>query len=154
MTEIPIAPSISNVSPLILIVEADPQLSEVLEQYLVRNHFRTECVADGHSAIKVHRVLRPDLVLLDSQLPDMDGVQVLKNIQTHYSTPVIMITARTELVDRLEALTLGADDCIVKPFSPSEVVARVKAVLRRISVASEVPRSLIRLGCATVTDTE
>jgi two-component system, OmpR family, response regulator AdeR len=150
MAEIPIARKLPNVSPLILIVEADPQISEVLDQYLVRNHFRTECVADGHSAIKVHRVLRPDVVLLDRQLPGMDGVEVLKNIQTHNSTPVIIISAQTELVDRLEALTLGADDYIVKPFNPLEVVARVKAVLRRISLANEVPRSLIRLGSLEV----
>jgi two-component system, OmpR family, response regulator AdeR len=137
-------------SPLILVVEDEPRISEALEQYLHRSNFRTECAADGRSALTIHRTTRPDLVLLDVQLPVMDGIEVLKRIRADFNTPVIMLTARAEDLDKLEALTLGADDYIVKPFSPMEMVARIKAVLRRTTMLKDKAVGPIRLGLLEV----
>jgi two-component system, OmpR family, response regulator AdeR len=137
--------------PLVLVVEDEPQIAEVLEQYLRRNGFRTEWVADGRSALTVHRLARPDLVLLDVQMPGIDGMEVIKRIRAEFNTPIIMLTARAEDLDKLEALTLGADDYIVKPFSPIEMLARVKALLRRAAMPQDKASSgPIRLGLLEV----
>ena len=120
-----------NASPLILVVEDEPHIAQVLEGYLRRDGFRTEVAGDGLKAVQLHRVAKPDLVLLDVQLPGMDGFEVLKKIREERPTPVIMVTAMAEDLDKLLGLRMGADDYVVKPFSPLEVVARVKAVLRR-----------------------
>jgi two-component system response regulator AdeR len=100
----------------------------------------------------VFRAAKPDLVLLDIMLPEMDGMEVLRRIRGEGNTPVIMVTARTEDLDKLLGLELGADDYISKPFSPREVVARVKAVLRR-SIAAETSKGVLRVGLLEV-DTE
>lgn len=118
-------------SPLVLVVEDEPNLSEVLEAYLRRDGFRTERAADGESALRLFRVAKPDLVLLDVMLPKLDGFEILRQVRQAGDTPVIMVTARVEDVDRLVGLRMGADDYVVKPFNPPEVVERVKAVLRR-----------------------
>jgi two-component system response regulator AdeR len=119
-------------SPLVLIVEDEPDIADVLEVYLRREQFRTERASDGSSAVQLHRAARPDLVLLDVNLPGFDGFEVLRTIRETAQTPVIMVTALNEDLDKLLGLKLGADDYVVKPFSPLEVVARVKAVLRRV----------------------
>jgi two-component system, OmpR family, response regulator AdeR len=137
-------------APLVLIVEDETQIAEILEGYLRRHGFRTEWVADGRSALTVHRATRPNLVLLDIQLPGMDGLDVLRRLRAEFTTPVIMLTARAEDLDKLEALSNGADDYIVKPFSPLEMVARVKAVLRRSAMNHELPSGPIRLGVLEV----
>jgi two-component system, OmpR family, response regulator AdeR len=116
---------------LILIAEDDDEIAQILTAYLARDGFRTVRASDGDVALMHHRTLRPDLVLLDVQMPKADGFTVLAEIRRRGSTPVIMATARTEDLDKLSALRIGADDYIVKPFNPMEVVARVKAVLRR-----------------------
>jgi len=118
---------------LILIVEDEPEIAEILEAYLTREGFRTVKAADGAVALQHHRMLRPDLVLLDVKLPKADGFEVLAEIRRRGDTPVIMATALAEDLDKLSALRIGADDYVVKPFNPLEVVARVKAVLRRTS---------------------
>ncbi len=123
-----------NQSPLVLIVEDEPDIADLLEAYLRREQFRTERASDGSSAVALHRAARPDLVLLDVNLPEFDGFEVLRKIRETAQTPVIMLTALSEDLDKLLGLKLGADDYVVKPFSPLEVVARVKAVLRRVGL--------------------
>jgi two-component system, OmpR family, response regulator AdeR len=123
-----------NQSPLVLIVEDEPDIADLLEAYLRREQFRTERASDGSSAVQLHRAARPDLVLLDVNLPEFDGFEVLRRIRETAQTPVIMLTALSQDLDKLLGLKMGADDYVVKPFSPLEVVARVKAVLRRVGL--------------------
>lgn len=118
-------------SPLVLVVEDEPNLSEVLEAYLRRDGFRTERAADGESALRLFWTVKPDLILLDVMLPKRDGFEILRQVRGAGDTPIIMVTARVEDIDRLVGLRMGADDYVVKPFNPPEVVERVKAVLRR-----------------------
>ena len=125
--------NVVNPAPLVLIVEDEPDIADLLEAYLRREAFRTERASDGANAVRLHRAARPDLVLLDVNLPGFDGFEVLRKIRETAQTPVIMVTALAEDLDKLLGLKLGADDYVVKPFSPLEVVARVKAVLRRAS---------------------
>ncbi|MGJ7504005.1 MULTISPECIES: response regulator [unclassified Variovorax] len=129
---------------LILIAEDEPEIAEILDAYLTREGFRTYRVNDGQTAIEVHRVLKPDLVLLDVKMPKMDGWAVLAELRRRGHTPVIMLTALDQDIDRLQGLRFGADDYIVKPFNPVEVVARTQAVLRRAGGVISV--SVIRLG--------
>ena len=120
---------------LILVVEDESAIADVVVAYLLRDGLRSHHVADGLAALQAFQQLQPDLVLLDIKLPGMDGLDVLRNIRAHGDTPVIMLTAFVDDVDRLLGLRLGADDYVVKPFNPSEVVARVRAVLRRAGPA-------------------
>ncbi|MDX2008069.1 MAG: response regulator transcription factor [Meiothermus sp.] len=130
---------------MVLVVEDEPEISEILEGYLRRDGYRTERAGDGRVAMNLYRAAKPDLVLLDIQLPEMDGLEVLRRIRADGNTPVILVTARTEDLDKLLGLELGADDYITKPFSPREVVARVKAVLRR-AAPGETTRTVLRVG--------
>lgn len=131
---------------LVLVVEDEPEIAEILEGYLRREGFRTERASDGRQALNLLRAARPDLVLLDIMLPEMDGLEVLRRIRSSGHTPVILVTARAEDLDKLLGLELGADDYVTKPFSPREVVARrVKAVLRRV-VLAEAPKEVLRVG--------
>lgn len=118
-------------SATILIVEDEARLAEILEDYLKREGYRTERAKDGGRALELWRVAQPDLILLDLMLPVLDGLEVARRIRSESQVPIIMLTARDDEVDRLVGLGLGADDYVVKPYSPREVVARVKAVLRR-----------------------
>ncbi len=129
---------------LILVVEDEPEIAEVLEAYLRREGYRTERAGDGGRGLDLFHAAKPDLMLLDIMLPGMDGLEVLRRVRASNQTPVIMLTARAEDIDKLLGLELGADDYVVKPFSPREVVARVKAVLRRSQ--HDEPRNLFRLG--------
>lgn len=124
-------------SKLVLVVEDEPNLSEVLEAYLRREGFRTERAADGESALRLFRAARPDLILLDVMMPKLDGFEVLRQVRQAGDTPVIMVTARVEDIDKLVGLRMGADDYVIKPFNPPEVVERVKAVLRRVQSATK-----------------
>jgi two-component system response regulator BaeR len=117
---------------MILIVEDEPKLSSLLTDYLRAAHYETESVGDGSEALGVIRAHRPELVLLDLMLPGRDGLEICRELRTFSDVPVIMVTARVEEIDRLIGLEMGADDYICKPFSPREVVARVKAILRRV----------------------
>lgn len=118
-------------TPLVLVVEDEPAIAGVLSAYLERDGLRIRMAQDGEEALQSFRQLRPDLVLLDIHLPKVDGVDVLRMIRNDSDVPVIMVTALADDVDKLLALRLGADDYVVKPFNPPEVVARVRAVLRR-----------------------
>jgi two-component system response regulator BaeR len=123
---------------LILIVEDEPKLAELLADYLrAQGGFLSKTVARGDEVLGQFRSEQPDLVLLDLMLPGLDGIEVCKQLRAESQVPIIMVTARVDEIDRLLGLELGADDYICKPFSPREVVARVKAVLRR----SEMMRS-------------
>ena len=115
----------------VLIVEDEQKLADLLRDYLSRSGFETMCLGNGSDVVPRVREQMPDLILLDLMLPGRDGLEICKEIRTFSTVPIIMITARIEEIDRLLGLELGADDYICKPFSPREVVARVKAVLRR-----------------------
>lgn len=115
----------------VLIVEDERKLAELLRDYLKQSGFETFCLENGSEAVPWVREHSPDLILLDLMLPGRDGLEICKEVRSFSSVPVIMVTARIEEIDRLLGLELGADDYICKPFSPREVVARVKAVLRR-----------------------
>jgi two-component system, OmpR family, alkaline phosphatase synthesis response regulator PhoP len=117
--------------PKILVVEDEAQIVDLLRSYLQRDGFDVSDVGDGEAALTACARLRPDLVLLDLMLPRIDGREVCRRIRETTNTPIIMLTARDEETDKLLGLELGADDYITKPFSPREVVARVRAVLRR-----------------------
>lgn len=129
----------------ILIVEDEGRLTSVLEAYLRREGFRTESAKDGVQALALWRAARPDLILLDLMLPLLDGLEVARRVRAASDVPIIMLTARDEEVDKLVGLGLGADDYVVKPYSPREVVARVKAVLRRAR-AQVAAGSVLRVG--------
>ncbi len=119
-------------APLILIVEDETKLARLLEEYLQQSGFRTDHLERGDQVIPRVRKQPPDLILLDLMLPGRDGMEVCRELRQFSRVPVIMTTARVEEIDRLLGLELGADDYVCKPYSPREVVARVKAVLRRL----------------------
>ena len=117
----------------ILVVDDDPSLAEMLTIVLRNEGFDTAVIADGSQALTAVRELRPDLVLLDLMLPEIDGLEACRRIRDdHPSVPVIMLTARDDEASRVTGLEMGADDYVTKPFSGRELVARVKAVLRRV----------------------
>ncbi len=117
--------------PHILIAEDDANVAALLTAYLERDRFRFTVCADGPSALRSVFALQPDLVLLDIMLPGMDGWEVCRRVRQDSTVPIIILTARIDEADRIAGLRLGADDYVVKPFSPAEVVERIKAVLRR-----------------------
>ena len=118
-------------SDTILIVEDEPKLAAVLRDYLLQAGFSVEILGDGVTVVPWVREHGPQLILLDLMLPGRDGMEICKELRSFSNVPIIMVTARVEEIDRLLGLELGADDYICKPFSPREIVARVKAVLRR-----------------------
>lgn len=117
--------------PKILIIEDEPELVKVLRSYLEKSNFEVVTAYRGDSGLSAWELDKPDLVLLDLNLPGMDGLDVAREIRRKANTPIIMLTARVEETDQLIGLELGADDYITKPFSPRVVVAKVRAVLRR-----------------------
>src|SRR5437868_9972276 len=120
----------------ILIVDDEPQIAEIASDYLRLAGFDVIVAGDGVRALEVVRGRRPDLVVLDLGLPGMDGTDVARAIRRDSDLPIIMLTARVQEDDRLQGLEIGADDYITKPFSPRELVARVRAVLRRTEIRS------------------
>jgi two-component system alkaline phosphatase synthesis response regulator PhoP len=129
----------------ILVVDDEKKFVNVLRAYLEKAGFAVVTASDGKEALAVFRHAKPNLVLLDLNLPEIDGLDVARTIQRESSVPIIMVTARVEEADRLIGLELGADDYITKPFSPREVVARVRAVLRRAEGPSA-PVEILRAG--------
>jgi two-component system, OmpR family, response regulator BaeR len=122
---------LSAAAPFVLIVEDEPKLAKLLDDYLRASGFETRCLGDGLGVLAAIGERRPDLILLDLMLPGRGGLEVFKDVRALADIPIVMVTALVEEVDRLVGLELGADDYVCKPFSPREVVARVKAVLRR-----------------------
>lgn len=128
----------------ILVVDDEPKIVKVLKGYLEQASYRVVTAADGQMALTTFRHERPDLVVLDLSLPGIDGLDVCRTLRRESNVPVIMLTARTEEADKLIGLELGADDYVTKPFSPREMVARVRAILRRADIqpiGSEVVRA-------------
>jgi DNA-binding response OmpR family regulator len=121
----------------ILVVDDEPMVTEVVERYLVRDGFDVLTADNGDKALGLAQTWGPDLVVLDLMLPGRDGLEVCRNLREDGRIPVIMLTARGEEADRIVGLEIGADDYIVKPFSPRELVARIKAVLRRTMAKDE-----------------
>lgn len=121
----------TTAKPRIVVADDEAHIRDVLRGYLEAEGFDVVQAADGDEALRVAREHHPDLVLLDVTMPGLDGVEVLRQLRTESDVYVIMVTARAEELDKLVGLAVGADDYITKPFSPREVVARVKAVLRR-----------------------
>jgi two-component system, OmpR family, response regulator ResD len=123
--------------PRILVVDDDTTVSEVVARYLERDGYAVETVADGRTALDRALAEPPDLVVLDLMLPGMDGLEVMRRLRERERVSVILLTAKGEHTDRIIGLRLGADDYVVKPFSPAELVARVDAVLRRVDTSPE-----------------
>jgi two-component system alkaline phosphatase synthesis response regulator PhoP len=130
---------------LILVVDDEPKIVKQARDYLENGGFRVVSAGDGQTALAVARHERPDLIVLDLNLPGMDGLDVCRALRRESDVPIIMLTARVGEADRLIGLELGADDYITKPFSPRELVARVRAVLRRVRGGVHQP-GLIRAG--------
>lgn len=134
-----------GVQALVLIAEDEQEIAEILSAYLARAGLRTVHAADGRQALELHLSLKPDIVLLDVQMPRVDGWKVLAQIRSRGDTPVIMLTALDQDIDKLMGLRIGADDYVVKPFNVAEVVARTQAVLRRsLSRGSRDERRVLR----------
>ena len=129
----------------ILIIEDEIELSKVLSSYLEKANYQVMTAEQGDQGLDLWARKKPDLVILDLNLPGMDGLDIAREIRRKADTPIIMVTARVEETDRLIGLELGADDYITKPFSPREVVARVRAVLRRAGTSQE-SQDVLRLG--------
>ena len=115
----------------VLVVDDEPPIVELVRGYLEREGWQVIVAADGAAAVDVARTSRPDVIILDLMLPVIDGVEVCRRIRTFSDAYILMLTARSEEIDRIVGLSVGADDYLVKPFSPRELVARVKALLRR-----------------------
>jgi two-component system alkaline phosphatase synthesis response regulator PhoP len=135
--------SFLSMSAKILVVDDEREIVKVVRAYLEQSGFRVATAHDGQEALTVFRHEQPDLVILDLNLPTIDGLDVCRAIRKESNTPVIMLTARVEETDRLIGLELGADDYVVKPFSPREIVARVRAVLRRAQAAPQPPQRIV-----------
>ena len=134
----------------ILIADDNPKIVEVLSAYLTAEGFEVVTAADGTAAEAAVAKRVPDLALLDIMMPGVDGIELTKRFQRDHALPVILVTARSDEIDRLIGLEVGADDYISKPFSPREVVARVKAVLRRAEHTGTTGGAVLRVGALEV----
>ena len=131
----------------ILVVDDEPTVTEVVERYLVREGYEVASAADGADGLRLAREWAPNLIVLDLMLPSIDGLEVCRQLRRETQVPIIILTARGEETDRVVGLEMGADDYLVKPFSPRELVARVKAVLRRVDSAPiQISGDAIRIG--------
>src|SRR5918995_6124838 len=120
-----------NTMQHVLVVDDEPPIVEIVRDYLADAGYRVTTAGSGEEALRHVRSITPDLVVLDLGLPDTDGLDVARALRQSSSVPIIMLTARTDEADRVAGLELGADDYVVKPFSPRELLARIRAVLRR-----------------------
>ena len=129
----------------VLVVDDEPTISEIVSRYLERAGYETRTAADGAAALEAFATTPPDLIVLDLMMPGIDGLEVLRRVREQRAnrTAVILLTAKGEESDRITGLRLGADDYVVKPFSPAELVARVDAVLRRIDTVPVVAEALV-----------
>lgn len=124
-------------NPRIMVVEDEPALQDTLEYNLVKQGYDVQVAKDGHSALSVAREFRPDLILLDVMLPGIDGFEVCRILRQEMNMPIIFLTAKAEEIDKIVGLEVGADDYLTKPFSIRELLARVKALLRRVRLVRE-----------------
>jgi len=131
----------------IMVVEDEPNIAEIVSLYLTRAGFQPFSISNGQQAQEEMEKDMPDFVILDVMLPGLDGLSLTRWIRERSNTPVILMTARKEEIDRISGLEMGADDYVVKPFSPQELVSRVKAILRRTNpVEQSIPSKTIKLG--------
>ena len=132
----------------VLVVDDDEKIIKVLVTYLTKEGYMTETVMDGRRAVEKAREWQPDIVLLDVMLPELDGLGVCKEIRRHSDVPIIMLTARDAETDRIIGLEIGADDYVTKPFSPRELIARIRAILRRVKPEErrEKVENVLRVG--------
>lgn len=130
---------------LVLVVDDEPKIAKLAQDYLEKSGYRVMTAENGPTALSLFRHEKPNLVVLDLNLPGMDGLDVCRTIRRNSAVPIIMLTARIEETDRLIGLELGADDYITKPFSPRELVARVRAVFRRVNGGLQ-PSPIIRVA--------
>lgn len=135
--------SSAQVSKQILVVEDDYDIGDIVENYLKKNGFQVVRATNGKQAIEIHAKQHIDLVILDVKLPILNGWEVLNHIRQSKQTPVIMLTALDQEIDKVTALRIGADDFVVKPFNPNEIIARVEAVLRRSMFSSQSKAQII-----------
>lgn len=136
----------------ILIVDDDENIAELISLYLTKECFDTKLVYDGEDALAAFDSYQPNLILLDLMLPGIDGYQVCRKIRSKAATPIIMLSAKSEVFDKVLGLELGADDYIMKPFDPKEMVARVRAVLRRYQVGQQNDTSVEKQNVQSLTD--
>jgi len=129
----------------ILVVDDEPNIIELAKMYLERDGYQVEGVGTGNDALSGQSALNPDLIILDLMLPDVDGFEVCRQMRARSSVPILMLTARREDVDKIVGLELGADDYLTKPFNPRELVARVKAILRRYQTGLQ-PGEIVEMG--------
>jgi two-component system, OmpR family, alkaline phosphatase synthesis response regulator PhoP len=134
----------------ILVVDDEPKIVKLVRDYLERAGFVVNVAADGKSALSRVRAEKPDMVILDLGLPQMDGLDVMRAVRKHSNVPILLLTGRTEESDKLIGLELGADDYITKPFSPKELVARVRAVFRRMENVSSDSQEILRVADLTL----
>ena len=127
----------------ILVVEDDHNISDLIRMYLEKEGFEVHAAFDGGKAVELFHAVEPDMVLLDIMLPVMDGWAVCAKIRERSRTPIIMITAKSEVFDRIQGLEMGADDYIVKPFEMKELMARINAVLRRTEIPDDTKKRLV-----------
>ena len=127
----------------ILIVDDDYNIAELISLYLTKECFETKIVGDGEEALRVFPEFQPNLILLDLMLPGIDGYQVCRDLRSTSQVPIIMLSAKGEIFDKVLGLELGADDYMIKPFDSKELVARVKAVLRRYQLPAQMPASSV-----------
>ena len=130
----------------ILIVDDDNNIAELISLYLTKECFDTMIVNDGESVMPAMETFAPNLILLDLMLPGIDGYQVCREVRAQYSVPIIMLSAKGEVFDKVLGLELGADDYMIKPFDSKELVARVKAVLRRYEPKQEEDKNILKFG--------
>jgi two-component system alkaline phosphatase synthesis response regulator PhoP len=135
----------SEMAKKIFVVDDELQIVKVLKAYLEKAGFQVVTAADGQSALSTFQREKPDFLILDLNLPGIDGLDVCRTIRRESNIPILMLTARVEEADRLIGLELGADDYVIKPFSPREVVARVRTIFRRVSADPSLPK-MIQLG--------
>jgi len=131
----------------ILLVDDEPNIVQLARMYLEREGFRIESIGDGQEAIALIKRLHPDLIILDIMLPKLDGLEVCRRLRAEGNlTPILMLTARDEDIDKILGLELGADDYLTKPFNPHEMIARVKAILRRATLPAHPPDTALQVG--------
>jgi two-component system alkaline phosphatase synthesis response regulator PhoP len=134
----------------ILIVDDEAHIVELVRLYLEREGFRVDSAANGAQGLRLSRELRPALLVLDLMLPEVDGLEVCRQVRAESDVPIVMLTARDEDIDKIVGLELGADDYLTKPFNPRELVARVKAILRRTEAPARPEGKVLHLGDVTI----
>lgn len=136
----------NETKPNVLIVEDDPNTASLVKTYLEREGFATLVENNGEKGLRTALRQKPNLVILDLMLPGIDGLEICRRLRSESEVPILMLTAREEEIDRVLGFSLGADDYVVKPFSPRELVERVKAILRRVRPAGQQEQNLLRHG--------